>query len=113
LQQDVAISLPGATRVTATVAVAERIAGAGSATGGLTMRGHAAIATQASFAGTPVRAELQVSATRAVADSLAELRSTCQLALAVSWGSAAPIRLAGSCPGEAAPRVTIGISATF
>ena len=69
---------------------------------------------QGQVVGAPVRSEFQVTTIRTVAvDHGLDRQVSCELGLAVHWRDNPPLRLAGSCPGEAQRRVTLGISASF
>jgi hypothetical protein len=119
MQQDLALTLPGNARLAATIGLGDRIGvsaltAPGGAQAAPTLRAKAALALQGQFAGAPLRTEFQLITVRTVAAGHGPDRAlSCELGLAVSWAGGAPLRLASSCPGEAARRLTLGISAAF
>jgi hypothetical protein len=118
VEQELALSLPGQTRIAATIGLHDWIAAAGLGgppTGAApTLRAKAMVAMQGQVVGAPVRTEFQVTTIRTVAaDHGLDRPPSCELGLAVRWAGGPPLRLAGSCPGEATHRVTLGISASF
>jgi hypothetical protein len=119
VQQDLALSLPGETRLAASVGLGDRIgmgflAAPAASQPGATLRSRVSLSVQPKLAGRPMQAEFQLTSTRPLAPDHGPTRpNSCELALVLRWGGTAPLRLAGSCPGEAVQRVTLGISATF
>jgi hypothetical protein len=65
-------------------------------------------------AGAPARLELQLAMLRPVDRNRSPMTSLCELKLNLTRAGAAPVWIAGSCPGtEGEQRVTIGISGRF
>ncbi|WP_431271454.1 hypothetical protein [Dankookia sp. P2] len=119
LQQELTLSLPGQAKLVASVGLGDRL-GVGSlaspsgALAGATLRSRVSLAGQAMLSGAPLRMELQLTAFRPVAAEHGPTRANaCDLALLLHWGDTAPLRLAGSCPGDAVRRVTLGLSTSF
>lgn len=119
LQQDLALSLPGNAKLVGSVGLGDRLGVASLASpagmlAGATLRSRLSLATQAAVSGAPLQMEIQLTSTRPVAAEHGPMRAnTCELALKLRWGETAPLRLAGSCPGDTVRRVTLGLSATF
>ncbi|WP_149535861.1 hypothetical protein [Siccirubricoccus phaeus] len=121
LLQEAAVSLPGGSRFRASiglgdsVGVPELLTDGRGAADNLAVRASASLASDVgSVVGTPLRAELQLATVRKVlSHGWTELSSSCELKLELSRPSLAPLRIAGACPGAAAPKLTIGISGRF
>ncbi|TCZ66097.1 hypothetical protein [Roseicella aquatilis] len=115
LQQDLSLALPGGTRLATSLGIGDRIgAGPAGSQPGTTLHGRLSLSVQARAVGQPLRAEFQLAASRAVTPEHGPVRAHgCELAVLLHWGGQAPLRLAGSCPGDAVPRVTLGVSASF
>jgi hypothetical protein len=119
VQQDLALSLPGGAKLVASLGLGDRLGVASLASpagmlAGASLRSRVSLAAQAAVSGAPLKMELQLTSTRPVAAEHGPARAnSCELALLLRWGEAAPLRLAGSCPGESMRRVTLGLSASF
>ncbi|TDH57973.1 hypothetical protein E2C06_35045 [Dankookia rubra] len=119
LQQDLALSLPGEAKLVASIGLGDRLGMAGLASpagvlAGASLRSRVSLAVQAAVSGAPLQMEIQLTATRPVAAEHGPARANgCELAVMLRWGGTAPLRLAGSCPGDALRRVTLGLSTSF
>jgi hypothetical protein len=119
LQQDLALSLPGSAKLVASVGLGDRLGVSSLASpagmlAGASLRSRVTLAAQTAVSGTPLQLEIQLTSTRPIAAEHGPARANaCELALMLRWGGTAPLRLAGSCPGDSLRRVTLGLSASF
>ncbi|MDO9711660.1 hypothetical protein [Paracraurococcus lichenis] len=115
MQQDLILTLPGEAKLLGSLGVVDRIGGLATGPSGVRLlRTRASLALPAPSAALPLKTELQVTTTRSLgAERGPDTLLSCELGLVVAWGALAPLRFAGSCPGQAERRVTLGISGTF